>query len=506
MSEVNLVSYFKSNKLNTGVGDFEFVKQLGQGGNATVYSFKKCDTLFAIKFIEQLDANKIARFVDEFFCSAQIDTHINIARSYHLDSVEVQGKTFSLIVMKQYEKALSRATKIADSSDEEKAKKGWKILRDLVGGLAHLHQNGIIHRDIKPENIFIDNGSTLVIGDLGIAHFSEDFDREAKTKAGERLSNRLFSAPEQEVKDCKPHPRMDIYALGQVLCWYLYGSPVRGAGRTKYSGNNPELQLLDAIIERCIQHHPENRFQSISDISDFEAKSKIPYRDIFERLHDLDSAFRSSLPNMRDFYVTSNTVEINRFLTNFSNSCQMDEFWYITSTGGDMTLSGFSQITEGRWLLHNHYELKIEKLVCYKNSSLHKSLFILITAADIPFTLVDFEGNEVQRSIPLNWKTDYTALYDGKYMNPDRFQSGYFEHKEQVLPVEQSKYSERERVLHPDAFMIVPDRTGPSRVTWTDNRDLLTKIAEERTITKEELFSYLHKCAPFTDPKITQWL
>lgn len=506
MSEVNLVNYFKSNKLNTGVGEFEFVQQLGQGGNATVYSFKKGGTLFAVKFIEQKDDKKTTRFVDEFFCSAQIDTHKNISRSYHLDTIEINEKKFYLIIMKKYEKALSSIPSIEDSSDEEKVKNGWKLLHDLADGLAHLHQNGIIHRDIKPENIFIENGSTLVIGDLGIAHFSEDFDREAKTKAGERLSNRLFSAPEQEGKNCKPHACMDIYALGQVLCWYLYGSSVRGEGRTKYTGNNPELELLDKIIGRCIQHHAENRFQSINEILDFEAQSKIPYRDIFCRLYDLDSAFRSSLPSMLDLYETSNPIEINRFLTNFSDSCHMDEFWYITSNGGDMTLSNFSQLGNGRWLLHDNYELKVEKLICYKNSSLHKSLFILITAADVPFTFVDFNGGEIQRSIPTELKTDYAALYDEKYMNYERFQSGYFEHEEQVLPVEPSKYSERQRILHPDAFMIVPDRTGPSRVTWTVNRDLLTQVAEERTISKNMLIGYLGKCSNFTDPKITELL
>jgi eukaryotic translation initiation factor 2-alpha kinase 4 len=38
----------------------------------------------------------------------------------------------------------------------------WRLLRQLLEGLAHLHSQGIIHRDLKPSNVFLDSdGNTL---------------------------------------------------------------------------------------------------------------------------------------------------------------------------------------------------------------------------------------------------------------------------------------------------------------------------------------------------------
>jgi translation initiation factor 2-alpha kinase 4 len=45
----------------------------------------------------------------------------------------------------------------------------WKLFRQILEGLAHIHGLGIIHRDLKPENIFIDLSGDPQIGDFGLA-------------------------------------------------------------------------------------------------------------------------------------------------------------------------------------------------------------------------------------------------------------------------------------------------------------------------------------------------
>lgn len=45
----------------------------------------------------------------------------------------------------------------------------WRLLREVVEGLAYIHQQGIIHRDLKPVNIFIDSEDHVKIGDFGLA-------------------------------------------------------------------------------------------------------------------------------------------------------------------------------------------------------------------------------------------------------------------------------------------------------------------------------------------------
>lgn len=45
----------------------------------------------------------------------------------------------------------------------------WRLFRQIVQGLAHIHRLSIVHRDLKPENIFIDSNSDVRIGDFGLA-------------------------------------------------------------------------------------------------------------------------------------------------------------------------------------------------------------------------------------------------------------------------------------------------------------------------------------------------
>ena len=43
------------------------------------------------------------------------------------------------------------------------------FFKEFMGGLDHVHQNGITHRDLKPENLMLDANFTLKIADLGFA-------------------------------------------------------------------------------------------------------------------------------------------------------------------------------------------------------------------------------------------------------------------------------------------------------------------------------------------------
>lgn len=45
----------------------------------------------------------------------------------------------------------------------------WRLFRQVLEGLSHIHSQGIIHRDLKPMNIFIDEAQNVKIGDFGLA-------------------------------------------------------------------------------------------------------------------------------------------------------------------------------------------------------------------------------------------------------------------------------------------------------------------------------------------------
>ena len=45
----------------------------------------------------------------------------------------------------------------------------FRMFREMVDGIHHIHAAGMIHRDLKPVNIFLDNQNHVKIGDFGLA-------------------------------------------------------------------------------------------------------------------------------------------------------------------------------------------------------------------------------------------------------------------------------------------------------------------------------------------------
>lgn len=44
----------------------------------------------------------------------------------------------------------------------------WRLLRQILNALVHIHNLGIVHRDLKPSNILM-SGQDIKIGDFGLA-------------------------------------------------------------------------------------------------------------------------------------------------------------------------------------------------------------------------------------------------------------------------------------------------------------------------------------------------
>jgi translation initiation factor 2-alpha kinase 4 len=63
----------------------------------------------------------------------------------------------------------------------------WRLFRQVLEGLAHIHGHGIIHRDLKPDNIFIDLAGNPKIGDFGLAT-SGQYHLADKTTSSERTA------------------------------------------------------------------------------------------------------------------------------------------------------------------------------------------------------------------------------------------------------------------------------------------------------------------------------
>lgn len=116
----------------------------------------------------------------------------------------------------------------------------WSLFRQIVEGLHHIHQCGILHRDLKPTNIFFDAQGTIKIGDFGLA--KEIVTQEGALSSSDKrhsdnmsLSGKLvyndsfgndrtggvgtlyYRAPELEENEFPTYDnKVDIYSLGII--------------------------------------------------------------------------------------------------------------------------------------------------------------------------------------------------------------------------------------------------------------------------------------------------
>ncbi|MGQ0703603.1 MAG: protein kinase domain-containing protein [Gemmatimonadales bacterium] len=155
-----------------------------------------------------------------------------------------------------------------------------RILVDVADALAHAHEAGIVHRDIKPDNVFL-VGKNALVTDFGV---SKALEREGSaapvTGIGVTLGTPGYMSPEQASGDRSLDDRADLYSVG-VLGYELL------TGRRPFSGAsfhqllvaqavetpvpltevNPAVpQAFAAVIMRCLEKRPEDRFQSASEL------------------------------------------------------------------------------------------------------------------------------------------------------------------------------------------------------------------------------------------------
>ena len=96
------------------------------------------------------------------------------------------------------------------------------LAADVLAGLGHAHEAGILHRDIKPGNILITESGVAKLADFGIAKATEE--TVDLTDSGAILGTVSYASPEQ-LSGGPLGPASDLYSLACVLYECLAGSP-----------------------------------------------------------------------------------------------------------------------------------------------------------------------------------------------------------------------------------------------------------------------------------------
>ena len=157
----------------------------------------------------------------------------------------------------------------------------------LARALEAAHDRGVVHRDLKPENVIRTPAGDVKILDFGLARMRDVPQQPAAeiTAEGALLGTPAYMSPEQIRGDAVDF-RTDLFALG-IMLYEL------ATGAHPFSGSNPASTIarilesqpphvadrvpamlstavglgdLDRIIARCLEKHPDARYQSTHDL------------------------------------------------------------------------------------------------------------------------------------------------------------------------------------------------------------------------------------------------
>jgi serine/threonine-protein kinase len=293
--------------IGTSVNQYRITAALGAGGMGEV--FRARDTRLnrdvAIKMLPKefvSDADRLRRFEQEAKTLAALN-HPNVLTIHdagvhegapYLVSELLEGRTLRE-EMKAGALAVRKATEFA---------------LQIAHGLAAAHSKGVIHRDLKPENIFVTKDGRAKILDFGLAKLKDPSPRPSplggervpegrvrggvadaaastvvqpaaeSTEPGKVMGTPSYMSPEQVRGEPADH-RADIFAFGCVLYEMLSGTrafrrdtPIASMNAVLSeeppglnTSDSSILPALERVVRRCLEKHPDNRFQSAKDLA-----------------------------------------------------------------------------------------------------------------------------------------------------------------------------------------------------------------------------------------------
>ncbi len=255
-------------------GRYRLLEELGRGGMGRVLRVldSKIHEEIALKLIHPEVSSRPGvkdRFRNELKLARKV-AHPNVCRVF--DFGEYEGTPFitmEFVAGEDLDGVLKKYSPLATD-------RALEIVTGICRGLAEAHRLGVVHRDLKPRNVQIDPAGVPHIMDFGLARSSEV---DGRTIAGTMLGTPHYMSPEQ-VEGVEADHRADIYSLGVIFFEMVVGSrPFEGDSpigiAVKHRSDPPPIpsevntgvpRALSAIILRCLEKRPEDRFESANEL------------------------------------------------------------------------------------------------------------------------------------------------------------------------------------------------------------------------------------------------
>ncbi|EAY19318.1 AGC family protein kinase [Trichomonas vaginalis G3] len=223
---------------NVDITDFDYIKEIGRGGNAIVYVARNRlkDELVAIKTIEkahistdkhrehiQSERNTLMRarhpFIIHLFNAFQTNTHLLFVLEFAFGGDLHFQLSKNLCSIDNFQKKL--------------------YLAEIALAVKYLHSLGIIYRDLKPENILLDSRGHIKLADFGTA-------RQCTSQCNSFCGTAEYLAPEIISKSSSQTFAIDWWSFG-IVAYCLY------TGSVPFSNNNNRKMLFDAICQKPVR-------------------------------------------------------------------------------------------------------------------------------------------------------------------------------------------------------------------------------------------------------------
>ncbi len=255
-------------------GRYEIEEIIGVGGMAVVYKAYDNveDRIVAVKILkdEFLSNDEFQRRFKNESKAIAVLSHQNIVKVYDVSF----GDLIQYIVM-EYIDGITLKEYI-----ERQGSLRWKdavyFTIQILKGLQHAHDKGIVHRDVKPQNIMVLPDGTIKVTDFGIARFSRSEQRTITDKA---IGSVHYISPEQ-ARGEKTDEKADIYSVGVMLYEMLTGKlPFQAESAVSVAimqlqrdpklptEINPSVPLgLEQITMHAMQKVTDRRYTSASEM------------------------------------------------------------------------------------------------------------------------------------------------------------------------------------------------------------------------------------------------
>ncbi|XP_072997653.1 probable serine/threonine-protein kinase At1g54610 [Typha latifolia] len=238
---------------------FEKLDKIGQGTYSNVYKARDMltDKIVALKKVrfDNLEQESVKFMAREILILRRLD-HPNVVKLEGLVTSRLSCSLYLVFEYMEHDLAgLAASPEIKFAEPQVKC-----YMHQLLSGLEHCHNRGVLHRDIKGSNLLLDNAGLLKIADFGLANF---FDPNHKQPMTSRVVTLWYRPPELLLGATDYGVGVDLWSAGCILAELLAGKPIM-PGRT-------EVEQLHKIFKLCG-----------SPSEEYWKKSKLPHATIFK--------------------------------------------------------------------------------------------------------------------------------------------------------------------------------------------------------------------------------